>query len=316
MHTPTGNNIRGFVYALVASLLWGILPIALKEIITVMDAYTIVWYRFTFAALVLFFVLKYRRELPVVASLDHKILLALFIASVGLCANYVLFSMSLNHLNAETTEAVIQLTTLFLLLGGILIFREPFLPLQRIGTLLIVIGLGGFFNDRFSELFVAELDIGFGVMLVIIAALTWVVYALLQKQLLRYCSSNQILLIVYIVCALLLIPLAVPAQVSSLSVSQFWLLVFCCLNTVVAYGCFGQALVHWHASKVSAVLALAPVFTILGIKMVVILNPTYRFTDNLNFLSIAAALVLVLGSVMVALVPVFSGVKWQRKLTG
>jgi hypothetical protein len=36
-------------------------------------------------------------------------------------------------------------------------------------------------------------------------------------------------------------------------------LLFCCANTVVAYGAFTEALNIWQAAKVSAVLAMAPI---------------------------------------------------------
>jgi len=50
---------------------------------------------------------------------------------------------------------------------------------------------------------------------------------------------------------------------------QLWLLVFCCINTLIAYGCFAEAMNLWDASKVSATLALAPLFTIGSLKLVV-----------------------------------------------
>lgn len=303
MHTPSGNNLAGFLLSLNTALLWGILPVALKEIVVTMDASTVVWYRFLFAALIIGPYLLARGQLPGLAEAGARTITLLIVAALGLCGNYVLFSLSLSYLNAESTEAVIQLTTLFLLIGSVIIFREPFDRWQRLGALMIVVGLALFFNDRLAELFVAGSRMSFGVLLVVAASVTWVVYALLQKQLLRQFSSVQILLVVYAFSALLLIPLAEPASLFDLSPLQAGLLLFCCLNTVLAYGSFAEALVHWHASKVSAVLALAPLFTIAALKLVVWLNPDYSFTDNLNLLSLLAAIILVLGSVTVALVP-------------
>ncbi|MEZ5489448.1 MAG: DMT family transporter [Gammaproteobacteria bacterium] len=306
MHTPSGNNGLGFILSLNTAFLWGILPIALKEIIVTMDAITLVWFRFLIAALVIGPYLYGRRRLPGLAAAGRPLVLLLLVAGIGLCGNYVLFSLSLNYLNAESTEAVIQLTSLFLLLGGVVVFHEPFDRLQKLGALLIVVGLGLFFNDRFKELFSAGSQLGFGVLLVVVASLTWVVYALLQKHLLRHFSSVQILFVVYLLSVLLLTPLAAPASVLELSPLQLWLLVFCCLNTLLAYGSFAEALAHWHASKVSAVLALAPLFTIAALQIVVWINPAYPYSDNLNNLSIFAAGILVTGSMAVALVPLLN----------
>ena len=107
----------------------------------------------------------------------------MFIAALCLCSNYFLFSYSLNFVNGETSEAVIQLTTLFLILGGVLVYKEPFVGIQKFGTLLIVIGLLLFFNDRLLALVRFDNEETFGVVVVIVAAITWTAYALLQKKL-------------------------------------------------------------------------------------------------------------------------------------
>ena len=162
-----------------------------------------------------------------------------------------------------------------------------------------------FFNDRFSELLRDESGLMIGVLMLIAASIAWVVYALLQKHLLSTFDSVQILFMIYIVSTLVLLPLVQPSSILSLTSLQLGLLLFCCLNTVLAYGSFAEAMVHWHASKVSAVLALAPIFTIIGLKVVVWFIPSYEYTDHLNALSILAAGILVLGSVTVALVPLY-----------
>jgi len=305
MHTPTGKNLLGFLLSLNAAALWGLLPIAIKEVVVTMDAPTLVWYRFLLALVVLFSYLLYRRRLPVIGSLKRSTILWLVLAGIGLCINYLFFALSLNYVNAETSEALIQLTTLFLLLGGVLVYKEPFFKVQKIGALLIVIGMVLFFNDRFSELLRGESGLMIGAMMLIAASIAWVNYALIQKHLLSTFDSVQILFMIYIVSTVALLPLVQPSSILSLTLLQLGLLLFCCLNTVLAYGSFAEALVHWHASKVSAVLALAPIFTIIGLKVVVWFIPSYEFTDHLNALSVLAAGILVLGSVTVALVPLY-----------
>jgi drug/metabolite transporter (DMT)-like permease len=307
MHKPTGNNILGFVLSLNTALLWGILPIAIKEVIVAMDAFTLVWYRFLLAALILFPFLHFRKQLPKLGTASNKSLLLLLIAGVALAGNYVLFAHSLNFINAQTSEALIQLTTLFLLLGGVIVYREPFFFVQKLGALLIVLGLVLFFNDRFNEVLTAESQLGLGIIILVSSSSIWAIYALLQKYLLRDFSSVQILFVLYTLSAVILLPLIKPATLFLLSPVQLALLFFCCLNTVVAYGSFAEALVHWHASKVGAVLALAPLFTIAGLKIVVWFNPDYTYTDHLNWLSLIAAIILVIGSMTVALVPLYIG---------
>ncbi len=130
-------------------------------------------------------------------------------------------------------------------------------------------------------------------------------YALLQKQLLVKFSSVQILFMIYMFSIVVLLPFISPLSLFELTQMQFYLLLFCCVNTIVAYGCFAEALNCWDASKVSAVLALAPLFTIGSLKLVVFFQPDYAFSDRLSMLSLFGAFLLVVGSVLTALMPVF-----------
>lgn len=283
--------------------MWGMLPVALKELLSGMDATTIVWYRFLVAGLVLFIWLACTRALPAVMQKSIQIRYFLLVAAAGLCCNYFLFSYSLNFVNGETAEAVIQLTTLFLILGGVVIYKEDFFLWQKLGTGLIVIGLLLFFNDRMTEFSSFDNRESIGVMILVFAAITWTAYALLQKQLLVSFSSVQILFLIYVFSVLVLLPFINPASLFQLTQFQFFLLLFCCVNTLIAYGCFAEALNCWGASKVSAVLALAPLFTIGSLKLVVLFVPDYPFSDRLSMLSIVGALLLVVGSVLIAVLP-------------
>ena len=302
--------LAGFLFSLTTAFLWGVLPVALKELLTGMDAPTVVWYRFLVAAsLLLGWLLvqhvqkgqqdmlhRLRRASPVTLGL-------LLLAGLGLCGNYYWFSVSLNYVNAETSETVMQLSTLFLILGGVVFFKEPFLPVQKLGTLLIIGGLGLFFHDRLAELFTLDSREMRGVLIVILSAVAWTLYALLQKQLHRHFGSVQILLVIYLIAVIVLLPFITPGMLLQLDGMHLALLAFCCLNTLVAYGSFAEALKCWDASKVSATLALAPLFTIGSLKLIVCVNPDYPFSDRLSLLSVLGAAVLVLGSVLTALMP-------------
>ena len=105
MHNPTVKHTTGFFLSLIAAMLWGMLPIALKELLAGMDAITIVWYRFFVAGVVLFAWLAIQRKLPQVLRQAAQIKWFLLFAATGLCINYFLFSYSLNFVNGEIREA-------------------------------------------------------------------------------------------------------------------------------------------------------------------------------------------------------------------
>ena len=313
MHNPTVKHTTGFFLSLIAAMLWGMLPIALKELLAGMDAITIVWYRFFVAGVVLFAWLAIQRKLPQVSRQAAQIKWFLLFAATGLCINYFLFSYSLNFVNGETSEAVIQLTTLFLILGGVFVYKEPFFAVQKVGTALIIGGLLLFFNNRLTGLLSLENRETIGVIIVIFGAIAWTVYALLQKQLLNSFSSVQILFLIYAFSMLVLLPFISPLSLFELTLVQILMLLFCCLNTLVAYGCFAEALNCWDASKVSAVLALAPLFTIGSLKLVVFFQPDYAFSDRLSMLSLLGAFLLVVGSALTALMPVFQQYRANKR---
>ncbi len=305
MPNPTQRHILGFFLALTAAVMWGILPVALKELLTAMDTSTIIWYRFLVAGIVLGFWLAFKKDLPGKSDFSKHTVLILLIATLGLSANYFFFTFSLNFVNGETSEVVIQLSTLFLMMGGVFIYKESFVFPQKIGVLLILSGLLLFFNERLREFMSFENRETIGVIIVVLAALTWTVYALLQKKLFRQFSSVKILFLIYLCSVPIIFPFTKPLSALSLTAFEIGLLTFCCLNTLIAYGCFAEALNCWDASKVSAVLTLAPLFTISFLKILVIIVPTYEFTDRLGLLSIIGAILLVMGSVLTALVPAF-----------
>ena len=296
--------VAGFLLSVVAAGLWGILPIALKELLAGMDATTIVWYRFLAAGLVLSAWLIFKGNLPNIVKATPAVRWILIVAALGLCANYSLFSQSLNYVNGETSEAVIQLTTLFLILGGVVFYKEPFDGIQKLGTAFIVAGLLLFFHDRLASFGSLENQGTIGVLIVFVAAVTWTIYALLQKKLLKSFSSVQILFLIYAFSVVVMLPFISPAKLFQLNGFELALLSFCCLNTLIAYGCFAEALNLWDASKVSAVLALAPLVTIGTLKFIVLFDPNYAFSDRLTIISLLGALFLVVGSVLAALMPV------------
>ncbi|HEX5793455.1 MAG TPA: EamA family transporter, partial [Rheinheimera sp.] len=109
------------------------------------------------------------------------------------------------------------------------------------------------------------------------------------------------------------LPVSDFSPLLTLSSLHWALLVFCCLNTVVAYGAFAEALHHWEASKVSAVLAVTPLFTIFFAQLLNGIFPTFIAAQSLNLWSWLGAALVVLGSALTALAPQFADYRAARK---
>ncbi len=298
---PTGRWKLGLFLASLTALMWGVLPVALKALLEGMDPYTITWYRFLVAAVVLGGFLLQKGRFPTLSRLSWKGRGLLLISILGLIGNYVLYLVGLNWVTPATSQMVIQLAPMFLLLGGLLFFHESFQIGQWIGFFVLLGGLVLFFNNRFFDLVSGGGAYYAGVLITMVAAVMWAAYALIQKQLLQVYDSEQILALIYTASVFLIFPLTDVRQVFSLDMFQLALLLFCCLNTLVAYGAFAEALAHWEASRVSAVLAVTPLVTLLIVWLISRRFPEYAIPEDLNKLSIVGAALVVAGSMAAAL---------------
>ncbi len=301
MHTTSGRWRLGLALALTTAVCWGLLPIALKVTLAGMDAWTLTWFRFATAAVALGMFLAWRRRLPFRSPLTRRGWRLYAAALFCLVGNYVSYLVSLELTSPTVAQILIQLAPMFLLFGGLLVFRERFAPLQWAGFAVLVTGLGVFFHDRLAEVFAIETRLGLGVAIMLFSAISWAVYALAQKQLLTQLASEQVLFLVYLGAVPLLLPPAHVAQVLGLDALQLGMLAFCCANTVIAYGCFAEALEHWEVSRVSAVVTLAPVFTVLGVPVAASLWPAAAPAEALSAWNLLGAAMVVGGSMTTAL---------------
>ncbi len=300
MHQSSGRWRLGLGLSLLTVCLWGILPIALTVSLQVLDVYTIIWFRFLLSFVVLAVLLGLGGKLPDWQKLRSSSGILLAIATLFLGFNYLLFMQGLALTSAGNAEVLIQLAPLLLSLGGLVIFRERYTVHQWIGVSILTAGYMIFFHEQLTLITVqGRYILGSG--LIVLGAAAWAIYALCQKQLLNSLSSGQIMVIIYGGCAVLFTPFAQPGKIVTLSSSQLLVLLFCGLNTLIAYGAFAESLQHWPASRVSAVLAIAPIITLIAVATLSTVYPTLMATEHLTVIGILGALLVVTGSVAIAL---------------
>jgi drug/metabolite transporter (DMT)-like permease len=292
---------------LTTAVLWGVLPIGLKVALLEVDAWTITWCRFAGSMIALGLWLGARGELRGVLG-QKSVWRWLLPGCVGLTANYVLYVLGLRLTSPAVTQTVMQVAPLLLLVFGMFIFHERFSRLQWLGFGALVFGLAVFFNRRLPELLNPVEGWSLGILLLISSAISWAAYGVCQKQLLRRLSSAQILFLMYAGATLILFPVADLDVLPGLHRPAFLALLFGVANTVLAYGAFGLALEVWEVSRVSSVVAAAPLFTLAGSKLGERAALDWVTPESLNFLSVAGALFVVAGSMISAL--------GSRRLTG
>jgi drug/metabolite transporter (DMT)-like permease len=219
----------------------------------------------------------------------------------GLLGNYIMYMLGLELTTPGGAQVMIQSAPMLLLIGGLFLFKESFSAKQWIGLITFCTGLALFFNQRFDEFIRADNDYSWGIFLIFIAGVLWAAYALAQKQMLKHYPSEEIMIMVYAMGAIVFFPASHPTAVMELDALGWALLIFCGANTLVAYGAFAEALDHWEASRVSATLAITPLLTLLFMQVTNRLFPNYIEPEPLNTLSIMGALLVVAGSGITAL---------------
>lgn len=297
----TSNWRLGLAYSLLTVFMWGLLPIALKAVLEVMDPLTISWYRFSISAVIAYLWYGHSSGPALKQLLVTRHRALSLIAVAGLLGNYLFYIWGLDHINPGAAQILIQLAPLLFLAGSVVLFKERFSGLQWLGVLGLVAGMLLFFRQRLTDVVLTSDTYLAGVGLIAGAAITWCFYALAQRKLQLEHNARDILLLICITGTVLFLPLAEPQQVLALDTTKLALLAFCGLNTIIAYGSFGLAMSYWESSRVSAILPLAPLLTLL---FTYALN---RWTaadipgEPMDWLGMVGALLVVSGSAVAAL---------------
>ncbi|NJL21013.1 MAG: DMT family transporter [Leptolyngbyaceae cyanobacterium SM1_3_5] len=296
LHQNSGRWRLGLALALITVSFWGVLPIALTVALQAIDPYTVTWFRFLISFLLLAAFLGLRGQLPTWKILKAARLELLAIATVFLAANYLLFVLGLINTSPANSQVIIQLSPVFLTVGGLMIFKERYARSQWLGLGLLMAGMSLFFNDQLRELAIASPNYLLGSGILVLAAAAWAVYALAQKQLLQQLPSATIMLVIYGGSALLFTPFSSPEQLLDLTPFQWGMLLFAALNTLLAYGAFAEALNHWEASRVGAVISLTPIVTLGAVAIAAQLLPSSIAAEQITRLGFAGAVLVVAGS--------------------
>jgi drug/metabolite transporter (DMT)-like permease len=301
LHRTTGNWRLGLGLSLITVILWGLVPVALAIVLNKLDIYTINWFRFLSAFILLGCYLAKQRNIPTFSQLRTVPTYLFAIATLGLITNYIFFVMGLKATSPSHAEVLIQLAGIFLSLGGLLIFKERYTRYQWMGFSVLIAGFIGFFYEQLKVLATDSDRYISGNVMLIVAGLSWAVYALIQKQLLTKLDSTHIMWVLYGACGLFFWTLAKPQTLIQLNSIEWIALIFCGLNTVVAYGAFAESLQHWEASRVSAILALAPIFTIVSMSIADRVVPGLVRPEHITSLGLLGAILVVSGSISISL---------------
>jgi drug/metabolite transporter (DMT)-like permease len=298
LHQISGKRRYGAGLAFISVIFWGILPIVLKVLIERIDVFTIVWFRFLGAAVIISLFIVRRYGIAPLFKIRGVVILLTIVTILGLGGNYVTYALGVKYMSPGMAVVMIQISPMLLILGGLVLFRERFNPVQWIGLGVLLGGLILFFHDRIGEIFSGINNLSIGLIVIMISALVWAIYAMAQKQLLRFFPSEIVMARIYIGGMILFFPLAHPERILDLDPVRIGLLVFSSINTVIAYGCFSEALEHLEVSRIGLIVAITPLITLGAAAAAALLFPEYLSPENLDYLSIIGACLVVMGSML------------------
>lgn len=292
------QNVKmGFLLAMLAAIMWGVVPIAMKYAFQVVDPYTLVWYRFIISALGLTIWLTYKKQFPKFSIFKKRPrFILLMVAGFGLLGNFILFASGVKYLSATTSQVVAQLGIVIFMISSSIVFKERLRATQIIGIITLIVGLLLFFNKSIIELFANMSEYGLGVLLTSMAAASWASYALAQKALLKKLRAEQLLWLIYVMCAILMLPIASPMKILAGNGWQIFAVIFCGLNTIIGYGALVAAMERWQAAQVSAITTLTPLFSLLFADLFALIWPESFVMQYLNILGYIGAFTVVFGA--------------------
>jgi drug/metabolite transporter (DMT)-like permease len=224
----------------------------------------------------------------------------LFAAAVGLAGNYALYMLGLERAGAATTQVLIQVAPLFLILLGIFWLRERPRPRQLAGAFVALTGLFlvSWASGRTDNVLAGQKALG--VAFVVGSALSWGFYAAVHKRLGESHASGTTMMWIFLMASALLAPTMALEPARSPDGIQMAATAYLCVNTIVAYWCFAEALRHADATIIAVITTLGPIVTLLLLALNNHLGWTRIGYEELTAGKLAGA-ALVLGGVVLAI---------------
>jgi len=196
-------------------------------------------------------------------------------------------------------QIYIQIGPVLFALGGIFIYKEKITWIHIVGFAIVILGYVLFYYEQMGVSAQNGPQYFHGVVLILSAGVTWAVYAILQKLLIHKYTPNQLNLFIFGYCSLLFLPFAKFSTFGQISTIDWILLVHHGLNTIFAYGSIALAIKFMEANKVSLIVTLNPVITVLIMVVFGELGAKWISQEHFSLLSMIGGTLALTGAAFV-----------------
>jgi len=287
----TRSRTRGLLLATVASVTWGTVPIAGTIALGGITAPLLCSIRLLLATAFLAFVLTRRGGRPF-----RRPPRLVYLAAVGLAANYLFYMWGLERAGAATSQVLIQTAPLSLIVLGVVWLKERLTVRQIAGGM---VALAGVFLVTWDDRAAGVPHRDLGVLLILAASFTWGVYGAAHRKLGDDHASGPTMMWIFLLAAIGTVPFAFTEALRRPDPVHLAAIAYLCLNTIVAYWSFAESVRHVNASVAAVILTLGPVVTFSLLLVTNALDQGYIPREPLTALKIGGA-TLVIGGVCAA----------------
>ena len=207
--------------------------------------------------------------------------------------------MGILYTSPGNSQIFIQPEPILLAVSGIVIFKE------RLSLSTIVGFFGGWRRicvvlPRPSCQFTGSHHVyQNGIVWLVVAAMAWSSYSVLQKYLVQKHPAQQLNLVIFGLPMLILIPFVDFQAFAHFEWGTWLLLLFLGVNTLVAYGCLAEAFRYLEANKVSVIITLNPIITFITMAVLAFMEVSWIAPEILTVFSLLGALLVISGAILV-----------------
>lgn len=291
------NQTKGLFYIMITVLMWGVLAIALKVALQVIDSPTIVWFRFSlaFSGMLIWMLVNNPKELRIL----YKPSWLIVVSSLALAWNYIGFMLGVEYTSPSNAQIAIQFGPILLALFGVIFFKEKMSRIQMTGFFLAIFGFLVFYQQHLSATAGQGTQYTKGILITLTGAVAWAIYAALQKKLVNHYPVGTLNVFIFGLPVLIYLPFVNFPSLAHLSFGYWALLVFLGANTLISYAYLSLALKYLEAGKVSIIIVLNPIITFVLMGILTWMQVSWIEGEHFSFLSVGGALIALMGAILV-----------------